>query len=240
MKKISLLIASVFLLASCGGGDDNDSSPSVDQEVPPVIPSVNQAPSKVESLIFPTNNLLCTTNTLKFEWSASTDSDGDKISYQLEISKDNQFSKLDQSFKVSETFQTVTLEKNLAYYWRVKATDKKNASADYSNINQFYTEGEGEINYLPFAPQRVAPTVENITATSTNLEWNCSDVDNDILTYDVYFDTVNPPLTKVGDNQSASSLNVNLNPATTYYWKIVAKDNNSGESISQIWSFSTN
>ena len=63
-------------------------------------------------------------------------------------------------------------------------------------------------------------------------EWNSSNVD-------VYFETANPPTTKIGNNQAAKTLDVNLNASTNYYWKVAVKDNNGGETISQIWNFKT-
>jgi hypothetical protein len=231
IENISLLLLTGILLIGCGGGSDDTVDP----------PKENQAPTKVASLTYPTNNLLCITNTLNFEWSASTDPDGDSVFYLLEISKDNQFSTLDQSITVSGNSKTVTLEKGIAYYWRVKARDNKNLESDYSSIHQFYTEGLGETNHLPFAPELIAPETDAIiNNVSTNLQWNATDVDNDPLTYDVYFGTVNPPTTKVGDNISVKNLNVDLNAATTYYWKVVTKDDKGGASIGQVWSFSSN
>tara|TARA_R110002126_G_C10489365_1_gene503198 strand:- start:410 stop:1105 length:696 start_codon:yes stop_codon:yes gene_type:complete len=228
MKKINVLIIAVgVLLGACSKGDD-----------PIAPPKENQAPTKVNSLIFPTNNLLCTTNFLRFEWEASTDPDRDTLSYLLEISKDNQFNTIDESIETIDTFKSLTLEKGIAYYWRVKATDSNNLSSDYSETYQFYTEAEGEINHIPFAPELIAPVNSSTTSnTSMSLQWNCSDVDNDVLTYDVFFDTVNPPVTKVSDNQSEKSLTVNLTATTTYYWKVVAKDDKGGEAIGQVWSF---
>jgi hypothetical protein len=39
---------------------------------------------------------------------------------------------------------------------------------------------------------------------------------------------------------SLLSIVCNLNTATTYYWKIVVKDNNGGQAIGQVWSFYSN
>ena len=42
-----------------------------------------------------------------------------------------------------------------------------------------------------------------------------SDVDaNDTLTFDIYFDTINPPTTKVSENQSEITLNIDLATST--------------------------
>lgn len=231
MKKISLLSILTALLISCGGSDDGGSD----------TPKENKAPSKIGTLSFPTNNLLCSTNTLEFKWDAASDPDGDNIFYVLEISKINDFSSLEQSFDVGSTSKTTTLEKGTAYYWRVKAKDSKNLSGEYSEVYNFFTEGFGETNHVPFLPKLTAPVREAIiNGSSTNLQWDASDVDNDPLTFDVYFDTVNPPVTKIGDNQTEKTINVDLNASTTYYWKVVVKDDKGSESIGQIWSFSTN
>lgn len=235
MKHISLLVILGVLVASCsssgGGGDDGPIDP----------PTENQAPEKVGSLAYPTNNLLCTTNILNFEWSAATDPDGDAVSYVLEISETNDFSTLKESLTVSGTTRTVTLEKGVAYYWRVKVVDSKNASSEYSSTYQFYTEGIGQTNHLPFSPELVSPELNaSLNGASTILEWNASDVDNDPLTYDVYFDTNTAPTTKVGDNQTAKTLSVDLSASTTYYWKVVVKDDKGGQAIGQVWSFTTN
>lgn len=233
MKKTNILLVLGILIASCsnGGGDDSPVNP----------PKENQAPTKVTSLNYPTNNLLCITNSLEFKWGTSSDPDGDSVSYILEIAKDNQFSTIAKSTTASAPSKTVTLEKGIAYYWRVKAIDSKNLSSEYSEIFKFYTEGEGETNHLPFSPELVSPELDSdVSSTTINLQWNASDVDNDPLTYDIYFDTSNSPTTKIGDNISDKSLSVNLNTSTTYYWKVVVKDNNGGQSIGQTWSFTTN
>ena len=228
MKKINLLILLGVIVSACSSGGSDS-------------PEENKAPSNVETLIYPTNNLLCIDNTIEFEWSSSTDPDGDNVSYTLEIAQNNSFSTLDETFTVTSTTKSVTLEKDIVYYWRVKAIDSKGLSSNYSSTYQFYTEGEGVTNHLPFAPELIAPELDTtVSGSSINLEWDCADVDNDVLTYDVYFGTETSPTTKVGDNQTTKTLSVSVNPLTNYYWKVVAKDGEGGESIGQIWSFNTN
>ena len=133
------------------------------------------------------------------------------------------------------------MEKGIAYYWRVKATDNKSASSNYSATFNFYTEGEGITNHLPFSPVLVSPSLNSIqTGTSVTLQWTASDVDtNDTLTYDVYFGTANPPTIITSANQSASTLNKTVSPSTTYYWKVEVKDGKGGQTVGQVWSFTT-
>ena len=64
-------------------------------------------------------------------------------------------------------------------------------------------------------------------------------MDNDPLSFDIFFDTVNPPTTKVSENQSETTLNQALEASKSYYWKVVVKDDKDGVTIGQIWSFKT-
>ena len=216
-------------LWSCGGDDD---------PTPP--PVVNTAPT-VPTLTYPTNNLLCIDNVLNFQWNASTDSQGDAITYQIEVSKNTQFSPLAHNVSSTTASKSITLEKGIAYYWRVKATDSKSAASNYSTTFSFYTEGVGITNHLPFSPVLVSPALNSVqTAASVNLQWSASDVDaSDALTYDVYFGTANPPTIITSANQSASTLAKTVAASTTYYWKVVVKDNKGGQTIGQVWSFTT-
>jgi len=231
MKNLLFTLTICSILWSCGGGGGEDP--------PPPPPPTNKAPS-TPSLVEPTNNLLCIDNTVSFQWNAATDPEGDAITYQIQVSKNNQFTDIVQTLNGSETTRSISLEKGIAYYWRVKATDNKNASSSYSSAFQFYTEGEGITNHLPFSPVLVNPLLNAVEqGTTTSLQWTASDVDNDPLTFDIFFDTVNPPIAKEGDSQSATTLNVALNPSTNYYWKVVVKDDKGGQTIGQIWNFQT-
>jgi hypothetical protein len=239
MKKYLYIIALSTLFWSCGGGGE---------DTPPPPPPVNKAPT-TPTLVYPTNNLLCIENPVVCQWNVSTDSEGDAITYQIEVAKDNSFTQDKQTFNGQLTTQSVSLEEDVAYYWRVKAIDSKNASSSYSSVFKFYTYGEGVTNYLPFAPELVSPGLNVVvqeTAYTPNeqlnaiLQWTAEDVDTDnTLTFDVYFGTDNPPTAKEAENQSTTSLDVTLTTSTTYYWKVVVKDGQGGETIGQTWSFST-
>ncbi|HCE54433.1 MAG TPA: hypothetical protein DER05_05255 [Lutibacter sp.] len=229
MRNLLYITILSFGLTSCGGGGD---------DTPPT--PVNTVPT-VPTLASPTNNLLCIDNVVNFIWNASTDSEGGTITYEIQVAKNNLFSPVLHSQTSTTTSKSITLEKGIAYYWRVKATDNKNASSNYSATFSLYTEGVGVTNHLPFSPVLVSPALNSVQTTTTiNLQWTASDVDTgDILTYDVYFGTVNPPTALVSQNQSASSLNRNVSASTKYYWKVVVKDGKGGQTIGQVWSFTT-
>jgi len=228
MKKIIYILVLSITVLSCGGGSDT-----------PPVPE-NNAPSQ-PTLKYPSNNLLCIDNVIDFDWNASIDPDGDVVTYQVQVATDAQFTQLAHSINSNSTLTTISLEKGIAYYWRVKAIDSKNLVSDYSVANQFYTEGEGVSNHLPFSPELINPTLNSVvTEASTNLQWTASDVDTqDSLTFDVYFSTNNPPQEKVATSISENNLNVNLTASTTYYWKVIVNDGNGGQTIGQVWNFTT-
>lgn len=231
MKNIILTILTGVLMVSCGGSSDDDSGND----------DVNTAPSK-PSLSEPTNKLLCIDNNLTFKWNASTDADGDTIKYNLEVASDNTFKDIKHSFSnLTTVSKTILLNKGTAYYWRVKAKDSKGNDSDYSSVFQLYTEGIGEINYLPFSPVAVSPAIEaTVSDLNSVLSWTGSHVTaNSTLTYTVYLDINNPPTTEVANSISETTYTSTLNPATTYYWKVVVKDENDGITHGQVWNFKT-
>jgi len=101
----------------------------------------------------------------------------------------------------------------------------------------------------PTTPSDPTPADEETgVSVWTNLSWNCSDADGDKLSYDIYFGTTPaPPIIKSDYNDKTYDLGEDpLELGTTYYWKIVAKDNpraaaygGSKTAESPVWSFTT-
>ncbi|MEN2414374.1 hypothetical protein [Flavobacterium mesophilum] len=229
MKKFIYLSIIGLLFISCGGSDDPDK------------PAVNVVPT-VPVLTSPADNKLCVDNTVSFAWNKSTDENNDPIKYQIQISKDNAFTQITTTFDGAENAASFVLDKNTAFYWRVRAIDSKGLTSAYSSVFKFYTASEAVVNHLPFAPELVAPVLNSaLNAGTVSLKWTASDVDTaDALTYDVYFGTANPPTAKVSENKGTNSFDVTVESAKQYYWKVVVKDNKGGETVGQIWKFKTN
>ncbi len=102
------------------------------------------------------------------------------------------------------------------------------------------TQGGGGGNNPPTQPANPGPSNGAINQlTNTTLTWSCSDPNGDPLTYDVYFGTANNPPLVAGNQTSASYNPGQLNNSTTYYWKIVAKDNQGATTAGPVWNFST-
>lgn len=91
---------------------------------------------------------------------------------------------------------------------------------------------------VPATPAAPSPSDGALSiANTTDLLWgDVAGAD----TYDVYLDTVNPPLTLVSSAQPGRLYNppTDLSYATTYYWKIVAT-NIDGSTSGPVWSFTT-
>jgi formylglycine-generating enzyme required for sulfatase activity len=96
-------------------------------------------------------------------------------------------------------------------------------------------------NNPPHAPVLVLPADGSTNqALSVTLTWSCTDPDNDVLSYTVYFGKTNPPQAAVSSNQNANSfMKTGLDTNSTYYWKIVAKDPRGDSSAGAVWSFTT-
>lgn len=223
MKKYIFLAVISVLFISCGQED-----------------STNLAPS-VPILVFPTNNKLCVSNSITFQWEKSVDPNNDLFVYKIEISKTKDFSSIVKTIEGAATYQSFILDKGTAYYWRVKSRDVRDLSSEYSSVYGFYTSGVGVVNYLPFSPDLVSPEFNSVLNTTTaKLQWTASDVDvNDKLTYDVYLGTTNPPTEKVSSNLAVLSLDIDVLTSKEYFWKVVVKDDKGGETAGQTWVFRT-
>ena len=93
-------------------------------------------------------------------------------------------------------------------------------------------------NYPPGEPSFPIPMNGSIhVPIDINLSWTCSDPDGDNITFDVYFGTTCPP-PKVASNVTEYNPGI-LDFDTTYYWKIVARDEYGAETEGPIWCFTT-
>ncbi len=230
MKKIIYILILGLGFSSCGSDGGGGSDP-VEENLKPSSPSQ----------IYPSSNSLCIDNNVNFQWNTASDPNNDAVKYNLQIALDSQFSQIEQDINnLTGTSRVVSLDRGIAYYWRVKAIDSNNLAGDFSSNIQFYTEGDGVNNYLPFSPEIVQPNFNEVLNMSTTiLEWDASDVDNDDLTYDVYFGTDSNSLPKESENQVSKTYEVILSSSTTYYWKIDVIDVHGGRTIGQTWTFKT-
>jgi len=90
----------------------------------------------------------------------------------------------------------------------------------------------------PLAPTLLFPPNGGWAFTDGVLSWTPTLGAGDANAYDVYFGTsANPPL--VSSNQTSTTYTPTLAAGTTYYWKVVAKNEIGDSPASTTWSFKT-
>jgi formylglycine-generating enzyme required for sulfatase activity len=94
------------------------------------------------------------------------------------------------------------------------------------------------VGWPPHTPYKPSPADSTVhQAAISHVNWSCSDLDLDTLTYDVYLGTGNPP-PLVSAGQSALSYNPGgLIAGTTYYWRVVAHDHHNNSAAGPLWMF---
>jgi PKD repeat protein len=166
---------------------------------------------------------------------STTDPDGDNLSYRFDWG-DNTASNWFGPYQSGELIQTSYIwETPGAYQVKVKARDIYGKQSNWS-----MSLSVEMMNKVPFQPTSPSPQNGSINIqTNPVLSWTGTDPDGDIMTYDVYFGTTNPP-SKIVYNQSGSSFNPGaLYYQTTYYWKIISWDTFRAHTTGPVWSFTT-
>jgi hypothetical protein len=200
------------------------------------------------SLSLPSNNEVCYDGTadgsqnsfVDFSWLSSTDTD----SYDLIIiNQDTNISQTESG--ITTTSKQVSLEKEVSYGWRVVSRATGTSATSSSDTWQFYLQGDGQENHAPFPATLISPrsgsTVSN--SGSVSLVWEGNDPDqNDTLQYTLYIDSIdglqdqtNPEFIDI----SSTTMDVDIESDTTYYWRIKTSDGISS-SFTQVYSFRTN
>lgn len=226
MKRLFLLM--VIFLISCG--------PDVD-----ILQTILVLPSEVE-LIFPENNSECTAGIIIseteseviFEWSAAEVTDGYRVSLVNLTSGEEVF------FDATENSLPIRLLRGTPYEWYVATFLNNSDETIQSNTEVFYNAGPGIESFIPFPATNVSPIngeVFESTTTAITLQWTSEDLDNDIVAYDVYFSSNNPPELFATDLNTTSLSNLTIMSGTEYFWKVVTRDQNGNESISDTFTF---
>lgn len=223
MKKISIIFI-VLLTLNC-------SNEPVERNTNPVA----------TSLIFPDNNQECnqgvdvigtTQSTVTFRWAATSNTD----SYDVVVKNLDTQNTTTHPSLINEL--PIAIEKGTPYSWYVISKKTDILETAQSETWKFYNAGDPIESYAPFPAVLVSPTMESILTgiTTQSLSWSGSDIDNDIVSYDVYFDTSSPPTTLEG-NTTAATINVTVAAGNTYYWRVVTKDSQGNNSQSEIFQF---
>jgi len=218
MKKIlifSLLIITVIFMMSCS----NDKKTNPDTESP------------IITIPYPPNNSSFVSGSIISIVAEAEDNDD--VNYvQFYIDGVNSYEDSTEPYEYS--WDTTSLSGVFTIHTLAIDNSENTAISDIVNIT---IENNGEIPYLPSNPNPQSGST-NISIY-TDLTWTCSDPNGDQLTYDVYFG-ISPFPSLVDSGQSEPTYNLeNLNESTTYFWKIVANDDQSNSTLGEVWQFTT-
>ncbi|NER14645.1 hypothetical protein GWK08_14410 [Leptobacterium flavescens] len=227
-----LLILTAF---SCSGGGDDGGDPTP----PPVID-----PPEATTLIFPENNTECNEGTILsdtesavvFRWDASANTD----LYEVNLRDLNTGSSRTLTSTVNQL--EITILRGNPYAWSVTSRSNTTTQTAQSDEWKFYNAGLPTENFAPFPADLVSPKMgSSVDAASGTLllEWEGNDIDNDIVSYDILFGTVNPP-TELEGNTSSTTMEVGVSSGQTYYWRVITKDSQANTSQSEIFQFKVN
>ncbi len=216
-----LVINSGYQLTVTGGGNGNGNDTT----------NPNNPPNPPGSPV-PADHATKQSTQLGLKWSCS-DPDGDPLTYDVYLDTGNPPTSL-VSDDQADTSYAASLANGTTYYWKIVAFDDQDSSTA-GPVWDFTT------NQLPDAPNSPVPgDGETGQSASLSLQWACSDPEGDNLTYDVYLDTNDPPVSLVSNNQADTFYIASLSNGTTYYWKIIAFDTHGDSTVGPGWDFETN
>lgn len=227
MRKALFYIAILILLLGCG---KNSSAPDTAK-----IPTSAK-------LIFPFENFLCneganitpTESTVLFEWKEGENTD----KYELVLK--NLTTQKFTSYSTADTRIPIVLERLTPFKWYVVSKSNSVTDTAHSEIWKFYNAGPATTSYAPFPAEILSPAMAETITTAADvisLDWVGSDVDDDIVGYDVYFGTSDSPPIIETDLKESILNNVSITPDTVYYWRIITKDSTGNTSDSGVYQF---
>lgn len=196
------------------------------------------------TLIFPQDNTECqegaiisdTQSSILFQWDISEHTDG----YEVHVEKLEDGTRTTHLSVNNEL--DIVLERGKAYSWSVVSTSESTDETAESEVWKFYNAGTGTVNFAPFPADLLSPENNQVVplgdSDSVLLTWEASDIDGDIVSYQLFLDTENPPVTNRGII-SVSEISIDVQSSTTYYWFIETIDSSNNSAISDVFSFNT-
>jgi uncharacterized protein (TIGR02145 family) len=170
----------------------------------------------------------------KLFWSCY-DPEGDPLSFDVYFGADAIPPLVSTDYSES-TFDPGTLESDTEYFWKIVADDGQGNTAE-GPVWNFTTRF---VNLPPVIPSE--PTPPNGSENQTidvDISWTCSDPENDLVTYIVYFGKGSLPgqYTSIQPETFFDPGALDFN--ATYFWQIIAYDTLGNASVSPVWSFTT-
>lgn len=209
---------------------------SCERDDPPAINEIPSAPIPQS----PENYSKLTGKTVLFTWKAAKDPEGEKISYNLQLSTNADFTKIIFSDVLHAPNHEITVPDSGFYFWRVRARDHSKKTSEFSERQNFCIASSEITNYKPFPPERRFPELdEAVNPDQVDLGWSAFDLDDTDLSYNVYVGTDYSDQNLVAQNIVEDFVTLKLEAADVYYWKVEAIDPAGNRTESPIWWFTS-
>lgn len=245
MKKQLLYITLISLfLAACSGGEPG--------ETPTPQPQV-KIPTAA-SLVSPANNTECNQgniistdlSSVLFQWNPSENTN----TYTLKVTNLNTNTVQEQSS--SNTSLSMALNRGTPFSWKVVSKSNSTTQTAESGTFRFFNAGAPVENHTPFPAEAVSPSrgATLTGVTSITIEWESSDIDNDLASHTVQLLGSSEVLDQVDfDNETTvtyqttttQSINeVAVEAGKIYYWQVKSQDEVGNSATSEIFEFRVN
>lgn len=194
-------------------------------------PKENLGPQAVE-LQFPEDDEICQEGSplgngqiaVPFRWDAVAEATAYRLQVNGQEPDDSQ--KIDIAITEDDLVAVeVALEPGTLYTWFVYTIKDKLETK--SPERSFYSSTVPNFSYTPF-PATI--TVSDNGAGNATISWESTDLDDDIVGYDIYLSTENPPVLSL-ENTTTTSLQDDFSEGVTYYVAVVTKDATGNSSV---------
>ncbi|EAR12131.1 hypothetical protein PI23P_12377 [Polaribacter irgensii 23-P] len=193
-------------------------------------------------LIFPDKNTECnegvivskTETDVLFKWGETANTSA----YRITITNLN-----DATSRAIRTTKNEFLVRSLRgtpYSWVVKSEAIIGDETADSETWKFYNAGLPEESHPPFPAEVISPQIGmRLDPGEIVLQWEASDIDNDIAFYTILLDTSNSPETVIGAT-GTNRVKATVASGLIYYWKVITTDALGNVSYSQTFQFRVN
>jgi hypothetical protein len=243
-KQLPYITLISLFLAACSGGEPG--------ETPTPQPQV-KIPTAA-SLVSPANNTECNQgniistdlSSVLFQWNPSENTN----TYTLKVTNLNTNTVQEQSS--SNTSLSMALKRGTPFSWKVVSKSNSTTQTAESGTFRFFNAGAPVENHTPFPAEAVSPSrgATLTGVTSITIEWESSDIDNDLAAHTVQLIGSSEVLDQVDFNnettvtyQTTTTQSINevaVEAGKIYYWQVKSQDEVGNSATSEIFEFRVN
>lgn len=201
----------------------------------PLDPTNNRPPA-LPSSPSPDSGAVDRDTGIALSWVCSDPDSGDTVRFDVWFGTADSMTRVDSN-RLESNYRPRSLRFLTGYNWRIVARDRVGDTA----AGPVWTFSTVRENHAPSVPSGPSPDSGSTgLGLSRTLSWQSSDPDSgDAVEFDVYFGADTAPPRVAQAIADASWPLPRLAYASTYYWRVVARDNHGAEASGPLWDFST-